>query len=59
MLVDPAGVDVVGGVVVDSLKGGQFMFSWYPDQKWLQSSAYLNCKPHRVASILAAKDSDS
>ena len=46
-------------MVVDSLKGGQFMFSWYPDQKWLQSSAYLNCKPHRVASILAAKDSDS
>lgn len=55
----PAVRPEVARMVVDSLKGGQFMFSWYPDQKWLQSSAYLNCKPHRVASILAAKDSDS
>lgn len=39
--------------VVDSLKDGQLMFSWYPDQRWLQSSAYLNCQPQRVASILA------
>lgn len=39
--------------VVDSLKGGQFIFSWYPDREWLQSSAYLNCQPQRVAGILA------
>lgn len=55
----PAVRPEVARMVVDSLKGGQFMFSWYPDQKWLQSSAYLNCKPHRVATILAAKGSDS
>ncbi len=39
--------------VVDSLKDGQFMFSYYPDPDWLASSAYLDCKPERVAAILA------
>lgn len=29
--------------VVDHLKDGQFLFSYYPDQRWLESSAYLNC----------------
>ncbi|HEX6592127.1 MAG TPA: murein L,D-transpeptidase catalytic domain family protein [Moraxellaceae bacterium] len=35
--------------VIDSLKGGQFIFSYYPDQKWLASSRYLNC-PRDTAS---------
>jgi len=51
----PAVRPEVARMVVDSLKGGQFMFSWYPDQKWMRSSAYLNCKPQRVAAILAAR----
>ncbi len=50
----PAVRPEVARMVVDSLKGGQFMFSWYPDRQWLRSSAYLNCKPQRVAAILAA-----
>lgn len=29
--------------VVDSLKGGQLLFTYYPDQDWLNSSDYLNC----------------
>ena len=29
--------------VVDSLKGGQLLFTYYPDQNWLESSDYLNC----------------
>lgn len=29
--------------VVDSLKDGQFLFAWYPDQQWLQTSSLLNC----------------
>ena len=41
--------------VEDKLKDGQFMFAWYPDQHWLQSSAYLNCKPRLVASIVSTK----
>jgi hypothetical protein len=39
-------------VVVDSLKGGQFMFKYYPDQEWLASSTYLNCQPSQVAAII-------
>ncbi|MCQ4347925.1 murein L,D-transpeptidase catalytic domain family protein [Pseudomonas stutzeri] len=50
----PAVRPEVARMVVDSLKGGQFMFSWYPDRQWLQSSAYLNCQPQRVAAILGA-----
>ena len=48
----PAVRPEVGRMVVDQLKGGQFMFSWYPDRRWLQNSAYLNCKPQRVAALL-------
>jgi len=51
----PAVRPEVARMVVDSLKGGQFMFSWYPDQKWVRNSAYLNCKPNQVAGILAAR----
>jgi len=46
----PAVRPQVARQVVDKLKGGQFMFSWYPDQRWLKSSAYLNCKPSQMAS---------
>lgn len=37
--------------VVDSLKDGQFLFTFYPDPEWLASSAYLNCEPDRVARL--------
>lgn len=33
----------VAGAVVDQLKGGQFLFSYYPDPAWLADSEYLNC----------------
>lgn len=46
----PAVRPEIGRTVVDNLKGGQFMFSWYPDQEWLQSSIYLNCRTQQVAS---------
>lgn len=49
----PAVRPEIGETVVDSLKGGQFMFSYYPDQAWLASSAYINCQPSRVAEIIA------
>lgn len=48
----PAVRPEVGRMVVDQLKGGQFMFSWYPDRRWLQNSAYFNCKPQRVAALV-------
>lgn len=30
--------------MIDALKGGQFVFSYYPDPHWLASSRYLHCK---------------
>lgn len=39
----PAVRPEVAGMVVDSLKGGQFMFSWYPDDHWLSTSELINC----------------
>lgn len=55
----PAVRPEVGRMVVDQLKGGQYLFAWYPERRWLQSSAYLNCQPQRVASILRGKGEDS
>jgi len=31
--------------IIDTLKGGQFVFSYYPDKKWLSRSRFLNCTP--------------
>ena len=39
----PAVRPEVAGMVVDKLKGGQFMFSYYPDEHWLATSEFLNC----------------
>lgn len=35
--------------LIDTLKGGQLLFSYYPDNDWLASSRFLNCAP-RTAS---------
>lgn len=50
----PAVRPEIARMVIDQLKGGQFMFAWYPDQGWMRSSAYLNCASGagpRVASV--------
>ena len=31
--------------VIDTIKGDQFLFSYYPDKHWLSASKFLNC-PH-------------
>lgn len=36
--------------MIDSLKGGQFVFSYYPDPHWLSASRMLNC-PQRTAQL--------
>jgi len=51
----PAVRPEVAKMVVDSLKGGQFMFSYYPDRQWLKTSPYINCKPQLVAGILGGR----
>jgi hypothetical protein len=35
--------------IIDSLKGGQFIFSYYPDRNWLAASRYLNCAPQTTS----------
>lgn len=50
----PAVRPEVASMVVDSLKGGQFMFSYYPDDHWLATSPYLNCPPASDRRIVAA-----
>jgi hypothetical protein len=32
------------------MKDGQLLFSYYPDQRWLTSSSYINCGSGTVAS---------
>jgi hypothetical protein len=51
----PAVRPQVARTVVDQLKGGQFIFAWYPDQGWLQSSAYLNCPSRQGEAVVAQR----
>lgn len=41
--------------VIDTLKGGQFLFSYYPDRDWLASSSYLRCSAARSVLATAAR----
>lgn len=50
----PAVRPEVARMVIDNLKGGQFLFSYYPDEHWLGTSAYLNCPVNRDEKLLAA-----
>ena len=52
----PAVRPAVAKQVIDKLKGGQFMYSWYPDRRLAKSSLYVKCQPRQVARILAAND---
>jgi hypothetical protein len=55
----PAVRPEVGRMVVDQLKGGQYLFAWHPDRHGLQGSAFLECQPQRVASILRGAGDES
>jgi hypothetical protein len=36
--------------LIDSIKGDQYLFAYYPDQEWLANSALLSCQgSHRLA----------
>lgn len=35
--------------MIDTLKGGQFVFSYYPDPHWLAASRYLHCGTDKLA----------
>ena len=50
----PALRQAVAKPIIDVMKNGQFVFSYYPDQAWLAHSALLKCKAARQQ--LAAAD---
>jgi hypothetical protein len=50
----PALREAVAKPIIDVMKNGQFVFSYYPDQAWLAHSALLKCKAARLQ--LAAAD---
>jgi len=37
--------------VIDSLKNGQMIFSYYPDSNWLAKSPFINCKSKLGAGV--------
>jgi hypothetical protein len=45
--------------VVDNLKGGQFLFAYYPDEQWIQTSAYLNCATGASPNLIASGNQES
>ncbi|MNF81050.1 hypothetical protein D3C84_633080 [compost metagenome] len=46
----PAVRPAIAQKLIDSMKDGQLLFSYYPDQRWLKSSSYINCGGNTVAS---------
>ncbi|MCO8313383.1 murein L,D-transpeptidase catalytic domain family protein [Pseudomonas mandelii] len=45
----PAVRPAIAHQLIDSMKDGQLLFSYYPDQRWLKSSSYINCGSATVA----------
>jgi len=46
----PAVRPAIAHKLIDSMKDGQLLFSYYPDQRWLKKSSYINCGSGTVAS---------
>ena len=42
--------------VIDSLKGGQMLFAYYPDSGWLKRSPFLGCNARKAPSLLLASN---
>src|SRR5690242_5735105 len=55
----PALRSAVAKPIIDVLKDGQFVFSYYPDQDWLARSALLKCPAARLAHRDAHGHKDS
>ena len=43
----PALREAVARNVIDTVRGGGVIFSYYPDPAWLKSSKFLNCRTHQ------------
>lgn len=47
----PAVRPAIAHQLIDSMKDGQLLFSYYPDRRWLNSSTYINCDGSTVAEV--------
>jgi hypothetical protein len=45
----PAVRPAIAHPLIDSMKEGQLLFSYYPDQRWLNASSFINCNGATVA----------
>ena len=50
----PALREAVARKVIDTIRGGDVIFSYYPDQKWLKTSRFLNCEKRTPQSGILA-----
>jgi hypothetical protein len=50
----PALRQAVAQKVIDTVRGGGVIFSYYPDQQWLKASRFLNCAHTAPATVMAS-----
>ena len=61
----PAVRDAVAREIIDTMKGGELLFSYYPDERWLDSSRFLDCdravaiNDHRATGTRVADAGDT
>lgn len=53
----PAVRPAIAHKLIDSMKDGQLLFSYYPDQRWLKSSSFVNCGGATVADASGSNKS--
>jgi hypothetical protein len=49
----PALREAIARQVIDTVRGGGVIFSYYPDEKWLRTSRFLNCGGQDTERVLA------
>jgi hypothetical protein len=49
----PALREEVAHQIIDTVRGGGVIFSYYPDQRWLNTSRFLNCDAARAHTTVA------
>lgn len=53
----PALRPAIASAVIDTLKQGQLVFAYYPDQEWLTHSRFFRCAAKRMAGIQQSRSS--
>jgi hypothetical protein len=49
----PALREAIAREVIDTVRGGGVIFSYYPDDTWLRTSRFLNCRERDSEKVLA------